>query len=190
MKRLMTSDKLTSSFTIYNIIRPLSTGRGYTEGIEPKRAENFDVDIILGDPRLALTEDLLARDWGAAIAGDTRGLRTTMLFAQVLSLCQDYDYVFFDMGPSLGSINRAVLIACNYFLSPMSIDIFSIRAIENISTWLSQWTTQLARGLQLNNQPEELPIVSRADKFALLATSLNSILLNEMLRKSTSGYSL
>jgi cellulose biosynthesis protein BcsQ len=147
-----------SSFTIYSVVQPLSIGRGYTESVRPLRAENFGVDILIGDPRLALTEDLLARDWGSATAGDTRGLRTTFLFAQLLSMCRDYDYVFFDMGPSLGSINRSVLIAADYFISPMSIDIFSIRAIENITISLSKWQKLLQSGLSSNEEPDELPI--------------------------------
>ena len=39
---------------------------------------------------------------------------------------------FFDMGPSLGAINRSILLSCDYFVTPMSSDIFSILAIENI----------------------------------------------------------
>lgn len=50
--------------------------------------------------------------------------------------------MIFDVGPSLGSINRAVLIATDFFVSPMSIDIFSVKAIQNISTWLSKWRKQ------------------------------------------------
>jgi cellulose biosynthesis protein BcsQ len=146
-----------SSFTIYSVVRPLSLGKGYTESFQPMRAENFGIDILVGDPRLALTEDLLARDWGTATAGDTRGVRTTFLFAQLLSLCAQYDYVFFDMGPSLGSINRSVLIATDHFISPMSIDIFSIRAIENITTSLTQWQKQLRSGIASNDEPDELP---------------------------------
>jgi cellulose biosynthesis protein BcsQ len=103
-----------TSFTIYSVIRPLSLGRGYSEEIRPRHSAHFHVDIIAGDPRLGLTEDLLANDWSQAIAGDTRGLRTTLLFNQLLSLCTRYDYVIFDMGPSLGSINRAVLIAAAF----------------------------------------------------------------------------
>jgi cellulose biosynthesis protein BcsQ len=73
-------------------------------------------------------------------------------------MCQDYDYVFFDMGPSLGSINRSVLIAADYFISPMSIDIFSIRAIENITISLGKWQKLLESGLVSNEEPAELPI--------------------------------
>lgn len=98
------------SFTIYNIIKPLAAGKGFTKELQPLHSETFGVDIIPGDPALALTEDLLATDWSQAISGNTRGLRTTFLFSNLLSKCKTYDFVIFDMGPSLGSINRAVLI--------------------------------------------------------------------------------
>jgi cellulose biosynthesis protein BcsQ len=54
------------------------------------------------------------------------------------------------IGPSLGSINRSVLLACDYFVSPMTIDIFSLKAVENISTSIENWkkaTSDSARKL-------------------------------------------
>jgi hypothetical protein len=50
-----------------------------------------------------------------------------------------YDYAFYDIGPSLGSINRSVLAGCDNFLTPLSSDIFSIIGIRNISNWLGKW---------------------------------------------------
>lgn len=105
------------------------------------------MDVLPGDPGMSLEEDRLATDWVQGTGGDIRGLRTTFLFSQLLSQCGDYDYVFFDMGPSLGSINRAVLVAVDGFVTPMSTDIFSIRAIDNISLSLSSWKKRLERAL-------------------------------------------
>jgi len=136
-----------NSFTIHSIIHPLSIGKGYSESLDPLKVTDYNVDLIPGDPRLALKEDLLSKDWQDAIAGDIRGLRTSFLFSQFLKRCQSYDIVLFDMGPSLGSINRAVLLACDFFVSPMSIDIFSLRAIENISAALLEWRKRLSHGL-------------------------------------------
>lgn len=144
-----------SSFTVYSIVKPLSQGKGYVQEVTPKKAEKFGIDVIPGDPRLALTEDLLATDWKAAISGDIRGIRTTLLFREMLSKCQQYDFVLFDMGPSLGSINRSVLIACDYFLSPMSIDIFSLRAVENISLSIKKWKDDLEFGFQRMSENNE-----------------------------------
>ena len=52
------------------------------------------------------------------------------------------------MGPSLGAINRTVLLACDYFIMPMSSDIFCLRAIDNISLSLKGWTKSLLGGLE------------------------------------------
>jgi cellulose biosynthesis protein BcsQ len=130
------------SFTIDSVVRPLSLGKGFTSEFQPLHSQSFGTDVLPGDPRLALTEDLLATDWGQATSGSVRGLRTTLLFRHLLEFAKGYDYVFFDVGPSLGAINRSVLLAADYFLTPMSTDIFSLRALENISLSLQKWRKQ------------------------------------------------
>jgi hypothetical protein len=50
----------------------------------------------------------------------------------------EYDLVLFDVGPSLGAINRSVLLGCDNFVTPMGTDIFSILGVRNISQWLSE----------------------------------------------------
>lgn len=149
---------LKDKFSIYSIVKPLAAGKGFTKELQPLHSEAFGVDVIPGDPALALTEDLLATDWSQAISGSTRGLRTTFLFSNLLSKCKDYDYVIFDMGPSLGSINRAVLISSDFFITPMSIDIFSLKAIENISLSLVNWRKRLDSALSLNEEHDEIEI--------------------------------
>lgn len=147
------------NFTIYSIIHPLSIGKGYSSQINPLHVEDYGIDLVPGDPRLALKEDLLSKDWQDAISGDIRGLRTSYLFSDFLDRCDAYDLVMFDMGPSLGSINRAVLLSCGFFVSPMSIDIFSLKAIENISVALVEWRRRLRHGLEQAEQEllEDLP---------------------------------
>lgn len=137
------------SFTIDSVVKPLSIGKGFTNDFEPRESRAFGVDVLVGDPRLALMEDLLATDWGQATAGNVRGLRTTLLFRQLLEFAHGYDFVFFDVGPSLGAINRSVLLAADYFLTPMSSDIFSLKALENISQSLLKWRKQYLNGLDL-----------------------------------------
>ena len=86
------------SFTIQSILDPLVEGSGYSQKLETLRAKEFRVDIIPGDPHLALTEDLLARDWGEVKAGEIRGIRTSLVFSELLSRLEGYDLVFFDVG--------------------------------------------------------------------------------------------
>lgn len=130
------------------------------------------VDLVPGDPKLALKEDLISKDWQDATGGNVRGLRTTFLFSEFLRRCKAYDFVLFDVGPSLGSINRAVLLGCDYFLSPMSIDIFSLKAIKNISSALREWKRRLEHGLtQIDKSldAEDIPNLKSFDiKFAAM----------------------
>ncbi|MBL0491857.1 ParA family protein [Aeromonas veronii] len=141
--------------TIFDVAKPLSQGKGYSDSVNFIKSDSFGVDVLLGDPRLALIEDVLASDW--SLAG-VRGLRTTYMFRQLLSHCDKYDYVFFDLGPSLGSINRAVLIACDYFVLPLSMDIFSARATENISVWIKDWSNKLDRSISSIDDIKDLEI--------------------------------
>lgn len=134
--------------TIYEIIKPLQRGKGFIDGALPiLKSPFFQIDVIVGDPSLSLSEDFLSKDWLDGKSGDFRGLQTTLLFKELLLRVKEYDYVFFDVGPSLGALNRSVLAASDFFIVPMSSDIFSIQALENIAKSLKEWNNQLTRGL-------------------------------------------
>lgn len=156
--------------SIYTVIRPLSFGKGYESDLPIRHVENFGFDIIVGDPRLALQEDLLAGDWRDAKGGGMRGIRTTFVFAELVKKARElnYDFVFFDMGPSLGAINRAVLLAMEYFVVPMSIDVFSLWAIKNIGSTVSIWKKELETGIKLSEEPSELSQLSPPGKLKFL----------------------
>lgn len=142
--------------SVYSIVHPLSMGKGYTQRLPVRTVDRFGFDIVIGDPRLALKEDLLAQDWRDAKSGGTRGLRTTFLFLDLIKRAQQYDFIFFDMGPSLGAINRSVLLAAHFFVVPMSIDIFSIWAIDNISKALTVWKKEIKNGISVAEDPGEV----------------------------------
>ena len=72
------------------------------------------------------------------------------------------------MGPSLGAINRAILLAADYFVVPMSIDIFSLWAIRNIGETVAIWQRDLKNGLQLAEDPNELPNVAARPRLNFL----------------------
>lgn len=136
--------------TIYDIIKPLQRGSDYIEAsnIPIITNQSFGFDIILGDTRLSLAEDFLSSDWIDGQSGSPRGLKTTFLFKDLLQKLEDsYDYIFFDVGPSLGAINRSVLLSCDFFIIPMSSDIFSLKAIDNISESLDKWKRLVDDGL-------------------------------------------
>jgi len=134
--------------TINQLITSLKKSQGYST-IPIMRSEGFGVDVVPGDPRFSLAEDFLAKDWFDATSGQERGLKTTFLFRALLVWAEKekYDYVFFDVGPSLGAINRTVLLSCDYFILPMSSDIFSLRGLQNMEVAIKNWNKGLDRGL-------------------------------------------
>ena len=123
---------------------PIRRGQGYASDIPSVlRSERFRVDLIVGDPKLSLREDLLATDWSAMRNGEPRGFQTTYAIKELLSRLNDYHFVFVDMGPSLGALNRSVLLGVDYFLMPLSVDIFSLMAVSNILSSLNTWKESL-----------------------------------------------
>ncbi len=88
------------------------------------------------------------------MSGGERGIRTTLTFNDLIGRFKEYDYVIFDMGPSLGAINRVVLLACDYFITPMSSDIFSLLAIENIGKTIKGWRDSFKEGFNRCNDKE------------------------------------
>lgn len=89
----------------------------------------------------------MASEWKDVKSSDLRGIKSTMLFVHFLTLCSKYDYVFFDMGPSLGAINRSILLASDYFITPMSTDVFSLLALENIGASIKNWSGIFNKGI-------------------------------------------
>ena len=134
-------------FTIADITPPLQSGVGYIDRYSAIQSKHFKFDCIPGNPCFAASEDFLASEWKDVRSADPRGIRSTLLFVQFLSLCQNYDYIFFDMGPSLGAINRSILIACDFFLTPMSSDVFSLLALDNIGQSISLWQSTFQKGV-------------------------------------------
>lgn len=145
------------SDTIDSFLEPLRRGKGYEKrAVQVMTSQRFGMDLIPGDPRLALSEDLLASDWLSGISGDPRGLQTTFAFKEMMLRYPNYDYIFVDVGPSLGAINRAILVASDFFVVPMSSDIFSLTAIKNISLSLTKWKRALEKGLAAYESEERM----------------------------------
>jgi hypothetical protein len=100
-----------------------------------------------------MVEDTLSQAWSEAAGGKIGGLRKSNWCAALCaSLADRYDVVFFDIGPSLGSLNRTVLLGTQYFVSPMGADLFSIFGIRNIAEWLTHWLAVYGTGFDLSTQ--------------------------------------
>jgi cellulose biosynthesis protein BcsQ len=124
-------------------VRPIETGDASinTEVVPFLGSKNrFNVDLIAGHPRMSIVEDRLSAAWQESISGEIGGLRKTNWCALLCDAIGDrYDVCFLDLGPSLGSLNRSVLLGSDFFVTPMGGDIFSIVAVRNITFWLNDW---------------------------------------------------
>lgn len=123
---------------------PIRKGQGYPNDLPTiVRSQRFGVDVIVGDPKLSIREDLLATDWSETRNGEPRGFQTTFAIRHLLSRLGRYDLVLIDVGPSLGALNRSVLLGADSFVMPLSVDIFSLMAIGNILKSFANWKSAL-----------------------------------------------
>jgi cellulose biosynthesis protein BcsQ len=153
--------------TILDVVTPIQEGDA---NIEPNirllslKDNRFGVELLPGHPRFSIVDDKLSQAWHEALGGDIGGLRkTNWCHTLCESLSGAYDYAFIDIGPSLGSINRSVLLASDYFVTPLGADVFSIVGVRNISDWLRDWIKLYKIGVSLcdNRSPKSL------DKFSV-----------------------
>jgi len=129
--------------TLYDVVRGFEAGEpAIAEVVAPKASSTtrFGVSVLPGHPRMSLVEDQLANAWHDARGGDLGGLRKSNWFRHLLEKVEPhYDFVFVDLPPNLGSISRTVLLGADYFVTPMTVDIFSIAGLRNLGHWFSSW---------------------------------------------------
>jgi cellulose biosynthesis protein BcsQ len=129
--------------SLKEVLAPLLRGDaslGTTHKIAGPETNRFAISVLPGHPQIALLEDRLSTNWQAFMGADLGGARVSNWNTQLLShLKPKYDLVVYDVGPSLGALNRSILIGVDYFMAPMGCDIFSLIGIDNIADWISQW---------------------------------------------------
>ncbi|WP_409292065.1 ParA family protein [Pseudomonas sp. KCJK9058] len=139
--------------TLKDVLSPLSAGEPAPRkdfNVVSHKHNRFGIDLLPGHPKIALLEDKLSTNWTSFVGGDLGGARVTNWNTDFLRAFEGrYDLIVFDIGPSLGALNRAVLVGVDYFLAPMGCDIFSLIGIENIADWLEDWNTLYFQGLEL-----------------------------------------
>lgn len=129
--------------TIYDFFSGMDRGEATLSDLEvPFKAEEsrFKIDLIPGHPNLSLIDDLMSRCWSDTIGQDKGQLRKLNWLNQIkMKFKEDYDYILIDVGPSLGALNRSILLNSDYFFTPMASDIFSLLGVKNIASWMERW---------------------------------------------------
>lgn len=138
-------------FTIYRCIEPLVRGTGdIAESATVPVGDNLS--LLGGDLLLSAFEDELSAQWPSSLSGNERSFRVLSAFSRVMQNAADRDeseLILLDLGPNLGSINRAALIASDYVVVPLAPDLFSLQGLRNLGPafkkWRSEWQDRLGR---------------------------------------------
>lgn len=173
---ICTDDEITRIWdtqnSIYHAVEPLIIGTGDIKTIKPHIVNNRNIKLIVGDLRLSEYEELLSTAWVESLAGNEIGFRRMSSILRIIenmSASNEIDYVLIDIGPNLGSLNRCVLLSCDYFLVPLVPDLFSFRGLENIGTtfkkWIGDWEGASDR-FKKQNKTLSFPIQNGMPKFA------------------------
>jgi chromosome partitioning protein len=144
--------------TILGDIHPILRGTG--DILDQPHLERISsrLDLIPGDLGLARFEDKLSDAWPRCHNKDESAFRTMTAFHRIIQKCAGThtDLVLIDVGPNLGAINRAALIAADLVVVPLGPDLFSLQGLRNLGPtlrdWSASWTELLAkapRGLSM-----------------------------------------
>jgi chromosome partitioning protein len=98
--------------------------------------------LIVGDLALSRFEDQLSEVWPKCSDGDERAFRVISAFWRIMQNAaarHTADVILVDLGPNLGAINRAALIAADYVVVPLSPDLFSLQGLRNLGPTLRRW---------------------------------------------------
>ena len=141
--------------TILSAVKPLMKGLG---DIKPLITEkiNHNLSLIIGDLGLSSFEDKLSDAWIKSSDGDEAAFRTVSSFYRIIQDAakqQQSDVVLMDVGPNLGAINRAALIATDFVVMPVAPDLFSVKGLMNLGPTLMDWRTKWKARLEKNPEP-------------------------------------
>ena len=146
--------------TVYGCIQPIKKGTG---DIADPRVQIISerLGLILGDMALSMFEDELSQVWPECLSGSERAFRVISAFWRILQAAareHGADVMLIDLGPNLGAINRAALIASDYVVIPLGPDLFSLQGLQNLGPTLRQWREQWKERITRNPAPDlELP---------------------------------
>ena len=130
--------------TILGSVSPILRGVGdirepHVEEVAP------NCGLVVGDLGLSRFEAKLTAAWPACLDRDEAAFRTESAFYRTIlqaAKIQDADVVLVDVGPNLGAINRAAIIAADFVVVPLAPDLFSLQGLRNLGPTLRDWRTE------------------------------------------------
>lgn len=141
-----------SEATVWSAIKPVVAGRGDIAPVGLWEVGGDNTRLFPGDVMLSMYEEELPQAWTESFARKARGYDVTTAMSRAVSVAAKAwgaDIVIYDLGPNVGALNRAVLLDCHAFITPVAADLFSLRALStvgvSVARWIRDWQT--IRGL-------------------------------------------
>lgn len=127
--------------TIYGAVEPIVRG---IHDISPVRTKLIQPNLHLlpGDLALSRFEDKLSKAWPECHNRDEAAFRCTTAFYRIMDAAaraSNAQVVLVDVGPNLGAINRAALIASDHVCLPLAPDLFSLQGLMNLGPTFRLW---------------------------------------------------
>lgn len=117
------------------------------------------IHLLPGDLGLSQFEDKLSDSWPRCLDGDKSAFRVITAFHRIIHQATESvaaDVVLMDVGPNLGAINRASLIASDHVVLPLAPGLFSLQGLRNLGPTLHAWRESWRQ--RLNAKPVDLII--------------------------------
>ncbi|MBK6941731.1 MAG: ParA family protein [Planctomycetes bacterium] len=152
------------SSTVFGAIRPLLDGTGDV-GTPHVEHVSERIGLLAGDLAISEFEDELTRQWSDCLDRKPRAFRVVSAFWRLCEAAateRGATLVLMDVGPNLGAINRAALIAAQNVVIPLAPDLFSIQGLRNLGPALFRWRREWADRVQ-RKPPEDTISIPRGD---------------------------
>lgn len=146
--------------SILGAVSPILRGIGdITDPHVERIARNLG--LLAGDLGLSRFEAKLSAAWPDCLSRDEAAFRTESAFHRAILMAaqkRDAELVLIDVGPNLGAINRAAIIAANHVVVPLAPDLFSLQGLRNLGPTLRDWRREWQDRLERRPADETLPL--------------------------------
>ena len=142
--------------TVYGALQPLLEGTGDIGHPAPQQPA-MNLGLLAGDLRLSVAEDELSSQWPRALDGDQRAFRVLSALWRTLQNAAantQAKLILVDVGPNLGALNRAALIATDHVVVPLGADLYSLQGLRNLGPALRGWRKGWEDRLERNPLPQ------------------------------------
>jgi cellulose biosynthesis protein BcsQ len=146
--------------TVLGCVRPILRGTGdIGEPHVELLGDRFG--LVAGDLGLSQFEDKLSDAWPRSLNRDEAAFRALSAFHRVARRASDAhraDVTILDVGPNLGAINRAAILAADHVVTPLAPDLFSVQGLRNLGPTLAQWRRDWRDRLERRPPGVDLPL--------------------------------